>query len=166
MENNFRGVLIMNISIFEKALFDFFGKLGFYSKNKSFYKSINATTLKFFVQHSTYSDVCYINFWIIIDDLHTNENLFKLKMGDIIGRVIFVVENKETDVITANDYSSVTAFLQNSTILQIVSSLEKDGVSGFLKAFPRIKSTLPLKTVKFLEKHENGDDGFDLTLKQ
>ncbi len=156
----------MNISIFEKALFDYFNELGFYSKNKSFYKSINSSTLKFFVQHSIYTDVCYINFWIIIDDLHSNEDLLKLKMGDIIGRVLYVVDNKETDIITANDYSSVTNLLQNSTISQIVSSLEEGGVNGFLKTFPRIKTTLPLKTVKFLEKLESNDNGFDLTLKQ
>ena len=85
----------MKISGFEKALFDYFVKLGFYSKNKSFYKSINSITLKFFVQRSAYSDVCYINFWIIIDGLHSNENLFKLKIGDIIGRVIYVIGNEE-----------------------------------------------------------------------
>ena len=166
MENNFRGVSIMKISGFEKALFDYFVKLGFYSKNKSFYKSINSITLKFFVQRSAYSDVCYINFWIIIDGLHSNENLFKLKIGDIIGRVIYVIGNEETDIITANDYSSVTNLLQNSTISQIVSSIEEGDVNGFLKTFPRLKSTLPLKTVKFLEKLESNDNGFDLTLKQ
>lgn len=156
----------MKISSFEKALFDYFDNLGFYSKNKSFYKSINSGALKFFVQRSAYSDACYINFWIIIDDLHSDENLFKLNMGDIMGRVIYVVGNEETDIITANDYSSVTDLLQNSTISNIISSLEEGGVDGFLKTFPRLKSTLPLKTVKFLEKLESDDNGFDLTLKQ
>lgn len=46
----------MKISSFEKALFDYFDNLGFYSKNKAFYKSINSGTLKFFVQRSAYSD--------------------------------------------------------------------------------------------------------------
>lgn len=83
-----------------------------------------------------------------------------------MGRVIYVVGNEETDIITANDYSSVTDLLQNSTISNIISSLEEGGVDGFLKTFPRLKSTLPLKTVKFLEKLESDDNGFDLTLKQ
>lgn len=70
-----------------------------------------------------------------------------------------------TDNFKLNKGEIKTIFL-SEIISQIVSSIEEGGVNGFLKTFPRLKSTLPLKTVKFLEKLESNDNGFDLTLKQ
>lgn len=132
----------MENKTFKKILREYFKDIGYKSNKKCFYKDYGEIYLKFDLQKSNFSNGWYINYSIVIKELHPDEEVLDNWEHDASGRVIFNIDGGATDIalIELDDTKGIDSFKKDvyKGIADIVTVFEKGGLENYINTFPNL----------------------------
>ena len=131
-----------------------FKKFG-YQKNKSYYyKSFEECYLKFDLEKSNFSNGWYINYSILIKELHTDEDVLNTWKQDLSGRVIVEKDNTATDLIELDIFRDTDELKEKieKGLIEIIVPFEKNEIQSYIEAFPQMLCTATIGAQEYMVK--------------
>ena len=101
------------------------------------------------LQRSNFCNGYYINYKIFCKDLHEYDEIFKLVIGDISGRILFNFNN-DTSLIDLDEYSDTQIIPElTKSIHKLIIQLNY-GLKSYLQQNPDHLHAIPLKAKPYL----------------
>ncbi len=136
---------------FNKTLQECLINCGFILKNKNYYNSTDDLIVVVSAQKSNYDNSYYINYAIIVKDIHLGVDYPKTQEGDIRGRFQYDSGGRMTDnyPITIMDKNELQKNLNNN-IQSVIKPLLEDGLKQYLEIYPKAIYTATKKLKEYL----------------
>ena len=126
----------MDNKFFKQILWDMVKESGFAKNKKMYYKEYDDVYLKIDLQKSNYSDGWYLNYKIIIKELHLEEDLNSEKY-DLFGRFLFLINGQQEDLLNVNELNEIELKkLLREGIINVDQILQKGGLKDYCSAYP------------------------------
>lgn len=129
----------MNKKEFKKSITECFKEAGYNKNKKCFYKEYDEFYLKFDLQKSNFSDGWYVNYAIVLKELHANEEVLDNYERDSTGRIRFYQEeNRDVALLEIEEIVDMDDFKMKvwNPIRTLITMFEKGGVEKFLAEYP------------------------------
>jgi len=126
-------------------------KNNFIKTSKFYVRYFSEFIIKLDMQKSNYGDGYYINYYFLVKELHTSKELLELRIGDITGRLRYEINGKLTDLFMIDEVDDKLFKQLNDAVTEIISLVEKDGIQGYLKKYPKALLTAPIYTKEYIQ---------------
>ena len=121
---------------FKRTMWNILENRDFKKGKKFYYKDYGELYLKIDVQKSDYSDGWYLNYRIIIRELHPDNDLNSEKY-DLFGRFLFMINEKETALLNVGELDETELEkLFTVGVINVDQVLEKKGLKGYCNMYP------------------------------
>ena len=141
---------------FKKIVNEIFKEYGFNRNKKCFYKDYGEIYLKFDLQKSNYSNGWYINYSIIIKDLHADEEVLDNWEQDLSGRVIFKPGKQSPDLMDLDNVGDIEQFklMVHNGISGIICMIEQGGLKHYINNNPKMICTASIWAQEYMLEKE------------
>lgn len=106
------------------------------------------------MQKSNFSNGWYINYSILIKELHTDEDVLNTWKQDLSGRVIVEKDNTATDLIELDIFRDTDELKEKieKGLIEIIVPFEKNEVQSYIEAFPEMLCTATIGAQEYMVK--------------
>ena len=137
----------MDKKMFKKAIEETLRTFGIRKYKNIYYKDYGEFYLKFDLQSSNFCNGYYLNYAIVIKELHSEEESLQLLTSDVGGRVIVKLDNKPTDLMELENLDDEEQFMMalNEAVLDVTSIFENGGIKKFFETLPHKKNVIAVE---------------------
>ena len=133
----------MNKDKFNKSIKSMLESKSFINYKKIYYKEVNDVYFVLELQKSFYSNSYYLNYRMFVKEIHSKEDIFKLTIGDLSGRVLCKENGQNIDLIELDNWNDDYFIVIEKEIDSLIGILESGGIRNYLNLNPTAIHKVP-----------------------